>query len=458
MRLVGPENFRRGVAGYLRRHEYGNTSTNDFLRAISEAADLDLDQWGDDWLLEPGTNTVEVEFSCADNRIRAMTLIQGVPDKWPTLRTHRTQLGLYDLSAAEAAVQTIPVTYSGERTEVDAAVGLACPDLIYANHGDWDFARVLLAPETVALLDGRLQTIADPMTRLMLWQSIWVMALDARLPVSDYANFALENLPAETGEAARRQVLSAIASSLSYLREMPGSENVLATLQASVESFLWTNVESSAGGSDEQLLYFDSYISAAATAAGLDRLVSLLTDPATVPEGIQVDQDRRWNLLQALARVGHPGFAALFADETLQDRSDEGLRRVQTIAASLPDAALKQERLNALLDPTAIDTLAEFRAVAGGLFPSRQHELQLEFSEQALAGLGSVNSTRDAAFFASYVGGLLGPLCSEDYLGRLDRALAEQKTLHPIIIRSLMDSRFEVARCLRMSEVQASAN
>jgi hypothetical protein len=30
--------------------------------------------------------------------------------------------------------------------------------------------------------------------------------------------------------------------------------------------------------------------------------------------------------------------------------------------------------------------------------------------------------------------------------------------LHPIIVRSLMDSRFEVARCLRMSEVQASAN
>ena len=107
--LVGPEAFRRGVGDYLKTHAYGNTTLGDFLDAISAAAGRDLEAWSQEWLLEPGTNSVAVKLECEDERISSLSLIQGAPQDWPTRRTHRTQLGLYRFEGDEVIVQTLPI-------------------------------------------------------------------------------------------------------------------------------------------------------------------------------------------------------------------------------------------------------------------------------------------------------------------------------------------------------------
>ena len=63
--LVGPEAFRQGVSTYLKTHAYANTAVEDFLNAISAAAERDLTGWSTDWLHRPGTNGVSVDFACA---------------------------------------------------------------------------------------------------------------------------------------------------------------------------------------------------------------------------------------------------------------------------------------------------------------------------------------------------------------------------------------------------------
>lgn len=455
--LVGPETFRRGVGDYLEAHAYGNTSIDDFLGAISSAANIDLDQWADDWLLEPGTNTVEADLSCTDGRIESLALDQGAPAEWPTLRTHRAQLGLYYLDRQPVAIRTVPVTYSGAHTPVEAAAGLPCPDLVYANHGDWDFARVRLAPEALADLGADLSHFADPLARLMLWQSVWDLVLDARAPVTDYLEFALANLAAETDEGATRQVLAAMGSSLGYLTEMDVDTSTLATIRARVESFLWGHVTTSEPGSDRQLLFYDTYVGVVASDAGVERIASLLADPATAPTGIEIDQDRRWSLLQVLGEHAHPDFARSLRAERERDRSDTGRRRALSVEVGQPDADVKRRWIDTLLDPAAMTNLAEFRAVTGGLFPEGQHELQLANSERILASLTELSETREAAFLSSYVGGLLGPICSGRFLEQLERRIADASELHPIAMRSLEDSKFEVERCLRIAAVQAGA-
>jgi hypothetical protein len=35
---VGPEQFRKGIQNYIRKHQWGNATANDFMRAISEAS------------------------------------------------------------------------------------------------------------------------------------------------------------------------------------------------------------------------------------------------------------------------------------------------------------------------------------------------------------------------------------------------------------------------------------
>ncbi len=82
--LVGPEVFRSGVSQYLKAHSYGNTTIDDFLGAISDAAGQDLQVWATDWLHQPGTNTVAVDFNCENGMIASMVISQTAPDSWPT--------------------------------------------------------------------------------------------------------------------------------------------------------------------------------------------------------------------------------------------------------------------------------------------------------------------------------------------------------------------------------------
>ena len=101
--------------------------------------------------------------------------------------------------------------------------------------------------------------------------------------------------------------------------------------------------------------------------------------------------------------------------------------------------------------------LAEFRAIAGNLFPRGQHALQLQHAAAALAGLDTLNESRDAAFYSSYTGGLLGPVCHGEFLDQLNAAIDSKPQLHPLIRRSLLDSRFETRRCLSMMETERNA-
>jgi aminopeptidase N len=457
MHLVGPENFRNGVRDYLATHAFRNTTIDDFLGAISAASGTDLSRWAEEWLLEPGTNAVDIDYSCRAGAISDLEIVQSAPEEWPTLRTHRTQLGLYRFDDSSVDVATVPVTYSGRRTEVPDALGLPCPDLAYANHGDWDYARVRLPDDASDKLKESLTRFDDSLTRLMLWQSVWDQVQDGDLAVSDYLAFVLENLDEEPSEAAIRQVLATITASVGYLEEILPGAALESTLRARVESYLWEHANDSRLGTDRQLLFYDRFVHVARGEASLNRLAGLLDDPDSAPDGIEIDQDRRWSIVSALISNGYTGAAGRLAAERERDRTDEGQLRARSAEAGAPDPRLKADLIRQLLDPDAFPNLAEFRAVAGGLFPAGQHDLQLAMSSEALGGLRTLTETRDAGFYSSYVFGVIGSVCSPQYLESLEDAIAAGNALHPIIVRGLKDQRFDVARCLRIAATQRAA-
>jgi aminopeptidase N len=448
--LVGAETFRRGVSDYLKTHAYGNARTEDFLAAISAAAGQDLEGWAVDWLLEPGTNAVEVELECRDGRIASLALLQSAPPTWPRLRTHRAQLGLYDFAAGEVAARTLPVTYSGARTAVEAAAGQDCPDMIYANHGAWDYVRVRLAPDALPVLSVNLRGFTDPLARLMLWQSVWDMALDARLPLGEYLEFALANLDGEDDEEVERHVLGSMQDALELLGQIDAGAG-LAVWGPRVEAYLWQQLLAAAPRSDRQLLMFDNYARAVTSAPGIERLAAVLTGAQALPAGLVLDQDRRWSVLATLAAYGHSRTAQILAQERGADSSDDGRRRALAVEVAPPVADLKRHWVRELLDPARPTTLAEFRAVAGALFPDNQYALQLQFTDTVLAALPEQNHARDVEFLQPLVRGLLRPVCSAAYLEDLDDAIDDSAALHPVLQRELKDARFVAARCLRIA-------
>ena len=445
--LVGPEAFRRGVSEYLLAHAYDNTTIDDFLGSISKAAGQDLGEWAADWLNEPGTNGVAVEFDCKDGAIAMLEVMQTTPQSWPTLRTHRTQLGFYNFENGNVAVRLLPVTYSGVRTEVTAALGGHCPDFIYANHGDWDFVRVDFDAEVLATLREHLNDFDDPLIRSMLWQGAYEMVLYQRLTPTEFIDFVLANVGDESVDEVVRLALGAMQGAWSYLQHLAQYNTSHEIVAARIEGYLWQAFHDSNPGSDRQLLMFDNYVYAVTSKPGLERLAGLF-GAVVLPEGFVFDQDRRWNVIQRLNSFEHPDIDALLGTERQRDPSDQGRRHALSVVAARPDPEQQRRLMQQLLDPESGLSVADARALAGGLFPVHQNVLQLEIVDEVFDKLQVVSDNIDPAYFGPVTRGLLDMICDERYLEQLEHAIGSAESLHPSLRKHLLDTRFNVKRCL----------
>jgi len=451
--FIGAENFRLGVSNYLKRHSWGNTRLEDFVGALAEASGQDLTQWQQEWLYSSGLNTVQADFRCADGQISSLRLLQYVPDVGAAdkvLRSQRTQVGLYRYTdGAMVAGATLPVTYSGAVTWVPEAVGQPCPDLVLPNEADWAYMKIKLDPVSLDTARTRISAIANPTTRLMLWQSLWDSVHDANLSVTDYVEFVLQNAAAEQDDNVLRHLTGTLGSAFAYLAAFGGNE----ALQADIEAFAREQALAAAPGSDVQKVWFDTLLARSFTPAGLDYLLDLLDGRASL-EGLPLDQDRRWLILRAINRYQHANHAERLDAERLRDPSDQGVNMALAAEAIRPDAAIKQRWLDVLLDSPDSYKLATLRTVMAVLFPAEQPALAEASAARVLAAVPQLNESASQEFLGEFTGYLSTATCSETSVARLTQANREFATMQPLVVKSFLIHQQEDARCLRMRQLQ----
>ncbi len=78
--------------------------------------------------------------------------------------------------------------------------------MAYANHGNWDYARVDFGCKELAVLGDQLGAFADPLTRLMLLQGVYDMVLSRQLSPVESIDIALANMGAERVDDVTRRV------------------------------------------------------------------------------------------------------------------------------------------------------------------------------------------------------------------------------------------------------------
>ena len=68
---------------------------------------------------------------------------------------------------------------------------------MFPNHGDHDYAKVVLDPVSLAFARERLADLDDPLLRQLAWSALWDMVRDARLSSIDYLAMVRTQAPAE---------------------------------------------------------------------------------------------------------------------------------------------------------------------------------------------------------------------------------------------------------------------
>jgi len=335
---VGREAFDAGVAAYFKKFAFKNAVLSDLLTELEATSGRDLKSWSAQWLETAGVNTLRSEITeDAAGNISAFKVLQSAPAAWPTIRDHRMGIGFYDLvdgRLVRTHYQELDV--SGEVTEVTELVGLKRPALVLLNDKDLAYAKIRLDAKSWKFALENLKNFDDSLARALVWGSAWDTTRDGEVAASEFINLVLGNVASETQGTALQTLLRQLMTTTKLYTD---STSRAATMRLVADRLLELASEA-APGSDGQLLFtrFSTYFADHDEAK--DKLQGLF-DGTLVFEGLALDQEMRWDLINGLVMAGRFGQAEISA-ELERDNTANGAKQAMLAKTSLPTAADKR--------------------------------------------------------------------------------------------------------------------
>ncbi|MFC7220238.1 aminopeptidase N [Streptomyces polyrhachis] len=455
---VGEDAFFRGVQAYFKRHAFGNTRLPDLLGALEETSGRDLKSWSKAWLETAGINILRPEIiTDADGVITSFAVRQEAPalpagaKGASTLRPHRIAIGLYDLDGGSLVrTDRIELDVDGELTEVPELAGRARPDVVLLNDDDLSYAKVRLDPLSLAFVTEHLGDFADSLPRALSWASAWDMTRDGELPARDYLDLVLSGIAKESDigvvQSLQRQVKLALDL---YADPAWRAEGLARWSEATV-----AQLRAAAPGSDHQLSWARALAATARTEEQLGLLAGLL-DGSVEIEGLAVDTELRWALLQRLAAVGRADEERI-AEELRRDATAAGECHAATARAARPTPEAKAEAWAAVVEGDKLANAVQ-EAVIGGFVQTGQRELLAPYTERYFASIADVFATRSHEIGQQIIVGLYPAVqVSQATLDATDAWLAAADPA-PALRRMVVESRAGVERALKAQAADAAA-
>ena len=464
---LGKDDFREGLQRYFEKYALRNASINNFMQMLAEASSKNLTEWQHVWLQRAGVNSLEAVWSCdEDGEIAKMTLKQGSEDGAP-LRPHRTRVALYSQAKGGSkykASKILDVTYSQAETSVDEAVGKPCPAFVFPNYEDYDFAKVTLDPKSLEAVETHLSQVEDPLTRQMLWYVLWDMTTDGRIAANQFADIVIRHAGKEKEPLIVKNLSDSLTRNYFVRHTNPSEETLLRFLaptqrqeyQGKIEDFLNRQAVTAAPGSDLQLIWFQTYLRAAATPKATNFISGLLKGKRHL-SGLKIDQERRWDLISALARLGESESPTLISDELKKDPSDMGVNASITAEASMPDLAVKKKWMQKMTrEETPLDKsndkplpLSKLKQAMQSFHLLNQEELGKNFVEAYFDAIPRLVDKEESEFVATFAQQMYPALCTQEIVERTTKFLDSHSKLPPAVEKSLKVHRQEEERCVR---------
>jgi aminopeptidase N len=456
---VGVESFLAGLRDYFAEHAFGNTTLADLLRALENASGRNLGDWSKLWLETTGINTLRPQFTLdSHGRYTSFEIVQSAPDEVATtntVRPHRLAVGLYDEQDGQLhRTERIELDVIGERTSVEQLIGHHQPPLLLVNDDDLTYCKLRLDERSLATLrSGGIAKLVDSLPRALAWSAAWDMTRDGELPTRDYVALVLAGAEAETDigvmQSLTRQALRALEI---YADPAWAPEGYLALGDKALAA-----LHAAAPGSDHQLAWAHALIGAARTDEHITTLRGLF-DGSVVIEGLTIDEEMRWALVQSLAARG-----VISPDEiaaTLEDDpSAAGQRHAATARALEPTAAAKAEAWRLAVDDDSLPNAVQ-EAVIAGFAHSTQGDLLTPYVDRYFAEVAEVWQRRTSELAQNVVVGLFPTWTSTIDLATIaaaDEFLARDDL--PKALRRLVgEGRADIVRALAARAADRAAN
>ncbi len=372
---VGEEQFLAGVRNYFIKHAWRNTELRDLLSELEATSGRDLTEWTAQWLQTSGVNLLRPSITLGAYRTMTEVVIEQAPPSMPEgiepiLRSHRIGVGLYDLRQGRLVQRDrVEVDVTGARTVVPQLRNVIQPDLLLLNDGDFTFAKVRLDERSWQTAVDHLGVLDDPLARALIWGAAWDMTRDAEVSTGDFLSLVLSGIGCESDIGVVQGVLRQLRTAIDQFGAPENRDGYLVRLAGALQG----HAEAAAAGSDHQLAYARAFVSSATSDAQLD-LVAALLDGSIAWEGLAIDTDLRWFLLQRLVAKGRIEEDAIAA-ELATDDTATGRRQAAVARAARPTAVAKELAWADVVDRTDLPNAILDATIGGFMQPDQLDEL-----------------------------------------------------------------------------------
>lgn len=217
---VGADAFFAGARLYFTRHAYGATGLADFLHALEETSPRDdLDDWQTAWLHTSGPTRFTIEPLSESNIRKSYVLTQRCVDpitNHPVNRPHALNVGFYSLVNGRLKhVGTTNVTMRDSSLSVPVPDDASAPiDFVLANDDDLTYGIVEFTDEATRIALDYVGTLTSPVSRAVVWSSLWNAVRDGRLDPRRYIESAVRHVSTEPEDAVADDLLKLSVTSV----------------------------------------------------------------------------------------------------------------------------------------------------------------------------------------------------------------------------------------------------
>ncbi|WP_426183437.1 aminopeptidase N [Microbacterium sp. TWP3-1-2b2] len=428
--FVGEEPFFEGARRYFARHAYGNTTLDDLLVELEHVSGRDVQAWSKAWLETSGVSTLWMESDAAGER----TLVQSDP------RPHRLRIGLYDLADGRLVLR--------EQRELDIAaertpLSLPHADLVLLNDSDLSYVKARLDDASLDAVTAALSTLA-PLPRALVWSSLWNATRDGELSAARYLEIVRLHAPAEENIGLLSGVLANAAYTIGHFVPAAQRDTARAAWLRSSEAAL----DDAAPGSDAQLAWARAFAAASALSSVSTARVQAILD-GRGPEGLPVDPELRWSLVNALATTGAASDDAIRSELARDDTADGRVAALRAYA-SRPVAEVRAAAWERAWDDEALSN-DQLDATIAGVRAGARRDLIAQFDGAYFERIGDAWASRSIELARRLVLGLF-PL--SDSTDPVDTWLAANPAAPAALRRLVIEQRDHLAREIRVRAAQ----
>ncbi|WP_330330431.1 aminopeptidase N [Streptomyces sp. NBC_00536] len=447
---VGRDAFLEGARRYFKANAYGNTTLDDLLSVLAEVSGRDMAAWSRAWLQTAGVNALTplVTYDAA-GRITELAVLQEGDE----LRPHRVAVGLYRLQdGALVRYARTEADVAGARTVVAELAGAERPDLILVNDDDLTYCKIRFDEGSLATLRAHLGDLTDPLARALCWSALWNLTRDALMPARDFLALVLAHAGRESDVGVLQMLHAQAQSAVTHYgapewREQGGRELAAGAL---------SELRLAEPGSEHQLTWARFFAAGAATEGDFQLLLGLLDGSARI-DGLEVDQELRWDFLLPLSAHGAVDEGVLAAELTRDDTASGKRHQVRCLAAR-PSEAVKAQAWAVVVESDALSN-ALVEATISGMQQSSQRELLAPYAQRYFDAIERVWSERSIQIGMDVVRGLFPSLQDPDAtLAAADAWVGSHGDGAPALRRLVLEARDDLARALRGQRCDAGAS